>query len=298
MVDMETLHSPYDGSAKPFGIGLARLDPATWIDVDHHFERYIQEKHRLTRERFDDVFVAEPGTEAAQQEVAELISAHLRDHCAPDNSAGQSATPAGPDGKTLPVLHQAAFQVQEDLVLMRKGEAGWRLAAASVCFPSSWTLSEKFGRVMEDIHAPVPGFSSGTRNAALITRIFDNLQVDMPVLRWNWSVYGDDRLFHPQSNDSSEGKFGPGPIARNIYLRLERQTLRRLHQSGDILFTIRIYNDPLERLETHPDGARLASAIADQVKTLSPAERAYKGLATEQQRLLDRLAMIEQNQTG
>jgi hypothetical protein len=132
----------------------------------------------------------------------------------------------------LPPLHQAALRVQEDLVLMRKGEAGWRLAAASVCFPSSWNLREKFRRPMHEIHAPVPGFAEGTRNAGLIERMFDNLRVDMPVVRWNWSVYGDPELFHPNTHETGEGRFGPGPVARNVYLRLERQTLRKLPEAA------------------------------------------------------------------
>ena len=41
---------------------------------------------------------------------------------------------------------------------MRRGEDGWRLAAGSLCFPSSWSLDEKFGRPLQEIHAPVPGF--------------------------------------------------------------------------------------------------------------------------------------------
>jgi hypothetical protein len=122
--------------------------------------------------------------------------------------------------------------------------------------------------------------------------MFDNLRVDMPVVRWNWSVYGDPELFHPNTHETGEGRFGPGPIARNVYLRLERQTLRKLPGSGDILFTIRIYIDPLSALESHPEGARLALAIADQVKALSPAERTYKGLATEHEKLLARLEMM------
>ena len=62
-------------------------------------------------------------------------------------------------------------------MLMRRGEDGWRLAAASLCFPSSWSLEEKFGRPLQDIHTPVPGFGRGTRTADIIHRIFDNLAV-------------------------------------------------------------------------------------------------------------------------
>lgn len=292
------LHTPYDGSAPPFAIGLARLDPETWLDIDSNLQSYIAEKHRLTRERYDDVFVAEPDTEDAQREVHDLIRAHLGDRFQPGEPASPDTALTAPDGAPLPILHRAALTVQEDLVLMRKGETGWRLAAASVCFPSSWTLREKFGRPMHEIHGPVPGFAKGTRNAGLIERMFDNLRLDLPVVRWNWSVYGDAELFHQHSHEVGEGRFGPGPIARNVYLRLERQTLRKLPESGDILFTIRIYIDPLTVLETHPEGAELALAIADQVKALSPAERAYKGLATEQDRLLARLAMIGASEPG
>lgn len=291
MTDMADLHTPYDGSSPPFTIGLSRLDPDSWLDIDHRLESYIAEKCRLTRDRFDDVFIAETGTEEAQREVADLISAHLCNRGIVTPSTASART----DDGTLPTLHRAALQVQEDLVLMRRGADGWRLAAASLCFPSSWSLHEKYGRPMHQIHAPVPGFQQGSRNAGLIERMFDNLRPDMPVMRWNWSVYGDDRLFHPEGHEVGPGRFGSGPVADNVYLRLERQTLSKLPASGDILFTIRIYVDPLERLERHPEGTTLATAIADQVKALSPAERAYKGLAKEQNRLLARLAMIGQS---
>ncbi|EDQ31448.1 Protein of unknown function (DUF3445) [Hoeflea phototrophica DFL-43] len=298
MTDKPDLHTPYDGSAPPFAIGLARLDPETWLDIDSNLPSYIAEKHRLTRERYEDVFVAEPGTEDAQREVHDLIRSHLGGRFPSAGPTPPGTALTAPDGTPLPLLHQAALGVQEDLVLMRKGETGWLLAAASVCFPSSWNLREKFGHPMHIIHGPVPGFAQGTRNAGLIERMFDNLRVDMPVVRWNWSVYGDAELFHQHGHEKGEGRFGPGPIASNVYLRLERQTLRKLPESGDIVFTIRIYIDPLTVLETHPEGPRLASAIADQVKALSPAERAYKGLATEQERLLTRLARIGASEPG
>ncbi|TIU52784.1 MAG: DUF3445 domain-containing protein, partial [Mesorhizobium sp.] len=62
-------------------------------------------------------------------------------------------------------LVQASLLVQEDLILMRRDESGWRLAAGSLCFPSSWSLLEKFGKPLQQIHAPVPGFGPGTRPA-------------------------------------------------------------------------------------------------------------------------------------
>ncbi|TGQ25043.1 heme-dependent oxidative N-demethylase subunit alpha family protein, partial [Mesorhizobium sp. M4B.F.Ca.ET.214.01.1.1] len=73
-------------------------------------------------------------------------------------------------------LVAASLLVQEDLILMRRDVSGWRLAAGSLCFPSSWALTEKFGKPLQQIHAPVPGFGPGTRPADLINRMFDGLQ--------------------------------------------------------------------------------------------------------------------------
>ncbi|HZY68189.1 MAG TPA: DUF3445 domain-containing protein, partial [Devosia sp.] len=200
-----------------------------------------------------------------------------------------------PAGRRVPLdaappLWTAARLVQEDLVLMRRGEHGWRLAAAAVCFPSSWMLREKIGRSMHEVHGPVPGFGGGSRNAELINRMFSNMRLGDVSVRWNWSLYGDAELFHP--HNSPPRRFGAGESAANVFLRVERQTLRALPESGDIIFTIRIHLDPLTALEQHSDAKRIAAVLAEQVRTLNPEQLDYKGLTLERDRLLLRLAAI------
>lgn len=291
--------TPYDGSSKLFQIGVKPLGPAEWIDVDAHLPAFLDEKARVNAAHPAEVFLAEPGTETAQTEVLALLAAHLPQRF-PDvyRRSGEAIeiVPAGRsvalDAPGLAPLQVAARLVQEDLVLLRKGEAGWRLAAASLCFPSSWALREKFGRPMHEIHRPVPGFGEGTRNAQLIERMFDHLRPEMPVLRWNWSLYGDDALFHPESADPSARRFGAGVRAENVFLRVERQTLRRLPQSGDILFTIRIHLDPLAALERQPEAPRIAAALIEQLLALTAEQLDYKGLTVERDRLVARLGEI------
>jgi hypothetical protein len=145
---------------------------------------------------------------------------------------------------------------------------------------------------MHTVHDPVPDFGPGTRNAALIERMFDHLRPDTPVLRWNWSVYGDDALFHPTAADPTHRRFGAAERPENIFMRVERQTLRRLPETGDILFTIRIHVDPLATLEAQPDAPAIATALIEQLRALTPAQLAYKGLTLERDRLLARLAEI------
>ena len=146
-------HTPYDGSSKLFTIGLRPLDFANWIEIDDAFDFQLAEKRRIHAEHAAQVFVAEPGSEDAQDEVLALLEKHLPARF-PDRyrEAGNGLTVAGHpelDGPgALPALHRASLLVQEDLIIMRRGDDGWRLAAGALCFPSSWRLVEKFGRPM------------------------------------------------------------------------------------------------------------------------------------------------------
>jgi dimethylamine monooxygenase subunit A len=286
------IHTPYDGSAKPFTIGLRQLDVREWIDVDEHFDRYIAEKRRLYHLETDHVLAAETGTEDAQAEVLVMLQEHLRKYdLKPFSTDACEKSIRSSEPLSWP-LAQAGLLVQEDLVVMRKSTQGWRLVAASLCFPSAWNLREKFGKPLHEVHGPVPGFNEGTRNASMIERMFDNLPPERPVLRWNWSLYGEDTLYSPATEHGLKKRFGDGDIAGRVHLRLERQTLTKLQSSGDILFTIRIYIDPLEVLRNHIDGAELALAIDAQLQGMSDAEINYKGLAHERQRLSKRLMNI------
>lgn len=134
------LRTPYDGSSRLFQIGLKPLDPAQWIDMDARLPADLAEKARLATTHWRDIFAAEPDTAAAQAEVLALLAAHLPqrwpEHYRLSGAVMEVMGRRVPlDG--APPLWTAALLVQEDLVLMRRGEAGWRLAAAALCFPSS-----------------------------------------------------------------------------------------------------------------------------------------------------------------
>jgi hypothetical protein len=293
-------HTPYDGSSKLFSIGLKPLDPADWIEVDDHLLPYLAEKRRLYAEIPERVFVEEDGTRDAQQEVLELLGAHLPERF-PDTyrrtAAGVEAVGAEshftiPSGLGDAPLVAASLLIQEDLILMRRNDSGWRLVAGSLCFPSSWLLVEKFGRPLQEIHAPVPGFGPGTRPAELINRMFDGLQ-GQAVERYNWSIQSDNALYHPLSDlqrtdraTNRPSRFPDGDVGAHAFIRVERQTLRKLPVTCDILFTIRIHLDPLAVLARHPDRAKLAASFAAQLEALDLAQLDYKGLTSDRDRLI------------
>lgn len=298
MVSTPLKHTPYDGSSKPFTIGLTQLPEAEWLEEDHNLIAYIDEKLNLYRTLQDKVLVQDEGTEGAQREVLSLVRYHLLKHypslyqCTDDVMTVAGQRQVDLKNATLSPLARAALLVQEDLVLMRKSAEGWKLCAASLCFPSAWSLLEKFKKPLNEIHRPVPGFGAGTRNAGLIERMFDNLDPARLVLRWNWSLHGDAALYHPHSNSGLGPRFGEGDMRGRVWLRLERQTLRKLLRSGDILFTIRIHLNPIEMLEGHPHRAVLAQSLNEQLAGLTADEADYKGISAERARLASRLQEI------
>lgn len=293
-------HTPYDGSSKPFAIGLKPIGFERWIEIDAHYPAYLQEKRRLYAQVPEKVFVAEPGTEAAQQEVSDLIAGHLHRHF-PNLPAVPLPEPAGNALREQP-LYRASLRVQEDLILMRHGETGWRLAAGSLCFPSSWSLREKFGRPLEQIHVPVPGFGPGSRPDLLIARMFDALSPEQLMERYNWSIQAGDALYLPLSDEARDeraasrpSKFPDGDLAARAFIRVERQTLRKLPSSRDVLFTIRIHLDPLKVLAGHPERARLASSFAAQLAALDEEQLDYKGMTADRDRLVEHLLSMTDN---
>ncbi|MEZ2128320.1 MULTISPECIES: DUF3445 domain-containing protein [unclassified Sinorhizobium] len=282
-------YTPYDGSAKPFTIGLMPLDPSRWIEPDEELGRYLTEKQHLLAGHREEIFVAGSDTDAAQQECLELLVDHLcNQHSDIYQRRGNMIDVLDhlvDLSDPTPPLLKAGSLIADDLVLMRRKEAGWHLVAGHVAFPSSWSLREKFARPLQAIHADVPGFSEGTRNATLITRIFDNLQVTQPVERLNWSINRTDDLFLPVSKHSLPEAPSSFSLSER-FVRVERQTLRKLPVSGDIVFTIRVYVDPIAALKHHPEASRLAVAFADQIGALTDDQLGYKNLHSQRDRLV------------
>jgi hypothetical protein len=302
----ETLtHTPYDGSSQPFTIGLKPLDPHEWIEIDGDLENYLAEKDRLYGTLPEKVFVEEADTGEAQREILDALVAYLPERFPETYRRIGDAIEIPALGRRIalnaaetPPLRTASLLVPEDLILMRKGDNGWRLAAGSLCFPSSWSLTEKFGKPLHDIHEPVPGFGPGTRPAELIERMFDRLQ-GQAVERFNWSLQAGDALYHPISQRQridratmQPSKFSEDEIAAQAFIRVERQTLRKLPKSQDILFTIRIYLNPLSMLGKHPERATLAASFAGQLAGLEQAQLDYKGLSADRDRLVAVLSQM------
>ncbi|MEM9034733.1 MAG: DUF3445 domain-containing protein [Actinomycetota bacterium] len=241
-------------------LGTRALGGRPWLVTDDRAAVELELKARLRRDQPGEVFAAEPGTESAGDEVRRLV-------------LGPDAAPI--DGDPHP-LDDAGSRVQEDLCLMRRRADGWYLAAGSVCFPSRWRLRDKLGRHVTAVHGPVDGYAEGL--AARVDRLFDRLG-ERPVLRRNWFVHPDPALFQPDRPVGGDPVVVGAEALDELHCRSERQTLRRLPESGMILFTIRIQQAPLRELVADP--ARRA-AFAHLLAEGPVADLSHRGLSPAQ----------------
>jgi hypothetical protein len=277
-------YAPFKDGPFRLAMGLFPLELHDWIEPDEHMAVELAEKERLLRERPHEVFASLPEAAEGSAETLALLVEHLLARFPTlyereGDVLRNLVTQQGWDlAKTeLHPLDLAGRLVQEDLCLMKQavGSDVYCLVAASLCFPTRWRLLEKLGRPLNTIHAPIPGYEE--QLASTMDRYFDRLKVDKPVWRANWSLIDDPTLFQP----TGHGRKGHNPditaenAGEKIWLRMERQTLRRLPRSQDILFTIRVYVRPLREFTARPDRA---ATLAAAIRALPEPMRLYKSL--------------------
>ena len=227
-----------------FSLGLQPIREDEWLSArsDSHAAELALKAALLdgpvTR---SNVLAALPGSETAQLELLEHIQSWTRLH-------GESTCLSSVDGK-MSALERGARLVTEDVLLLEsRGQDGWVLTAACVCFPSRWDLSDKIGRSMEVIHSPVPGLN--TKLGLKINSLFTTLAAGKVVARMNSDVMDSPDLYQPAGFEADLAcRIERGELAEvnldnageRLLLRLERQTLRRLPRSRAIAFTIKTY---------------------------------------------------------
>ena len=270
-------------------MGLHALEPGQWLDAGPDAAQQMAERRRLLAERPDEVVAALPESLPAQQELFALVREHLPRHHPDRWQRDGAALVDRISGERIPSdpaapLMTLGRMVQEDFCLMQKSPAGYRLTAAVLCFPTHWRLADKLGHPLDVIHAPVPDFAA--RLARPVDRFFAALQVERPVWRVNWSIVDTPELFRPPELRRRRRAIDPAHAGEQLWLRVERQTLRRLPGCGDVVFGIRNYVEPLGEVTRTPEVAR---ALALRVREMPADMASYKGLATIREPLLDYL---------
>ncbi len=147
-------------------------------------------------------------------------------------------------------LPEAALACHEDLCLLtqRPGEEVYRLIGAAVAWPSDWHPAEKIGLPLRALHAPIAGYEE--QLATGVDRFMETLRPGPIYARANWFIAatGERRWLPDRPPAEAFAHVTPQNAGSTLFVRSERQTLRRLPETGAILFGIGIYVEPLGKL--------------------------------------------------
>lgn len=244
-----------------FRLTLRRSDPRTFFAPTADGPAMLAERTKWLAQSPHDYVVMTSGARAGWAEFVELASGWT----------GQSvaADPAEMGG-----------QLEPDVVLLSRDESGvFRVSGGVVVFPSHWSLPEKIGLTLLEVHGVVPGLNEAIGPA--INTYLDKIKPGFAAGRPNWGLAATAAWnLHP---DVKAPRLVAGLRADQMWLRIERQMLTPLPRSGDVLFGIRIERIRLDHVLSDPE---VRSRFHRTVATMPLAVAAYKGLTEVRSELL------------
>ena len=273
---------PIDGKPFRLNMGLRSLEPQFWLEAGNDLAAQIPERIELASSVPDVVYQELPGYEGAVQEligriIENLKEFHDRDYSFTSNTVRHIPTDTLVSLTCEDVLLQISTIIGEDLVVLSREDEEWKIVAGAVLFPSRWKLSEKIGKGMDAVHAPVPGYESAL--APYMTATFDKIGVGRPVWRKNWSLHSTEDLHQPTSIHEQVRP-------EDYWWRTERQTLTRSQEGEFLYFTIRNRAEPLVWIK---ENAQSALEFSKTLESFSPETIEYKGLQSDHQVIIDYL---------
>ena len=209
-----------------------------WLQIDEAYAAQMRRRDELIAEHTDLVHQIMPHAVPAAQELLDQVLALTPEIKVED---GVATRPNGVQvnlDRKKPMLTLGRL-VQEDFLIHELQGDAHVLVAAILCFPASWTLAEKFGKSIKDIHAPVDEFDARIETA--VERMFTTIRPEQPMKRHNALRYSDPELFHPKRGSDTNRE-------RGRFIRSERQTLVRLPKTRSVVFSVHTYQVREENL--------------------------------------------------
>ncbi len=215
--------------------GVQPLATEDWLIRDDAFDAQMQLRDHLISSRPEEVRALLPRARAAANECFETVIEALKHD---EGYIVEKGAVTRPDGVRVTLdldepLCTLGRLIQADLCLMEPEKNGHVLTGAILCFPAHWTLAEKLGRPLSAIHSPVAEYDDNLEKR--VQRLFDGMKAETLLWRSNAILYEDAQLFAPKSE-------GTPDISASLdaarYVRSERQVLRKLPESGAVVFSI------------------------------------------------------------
>ncbi|MDW3095768.1 MAG: DUF3445 domain-containing protein [Gammaproteobacteria bacterium] len=275
---------PFNGSKNRLRLGLTSIPESEWIQYEKDLPERIAQKKKLIYEQPNRVIQYSDESLSAQRELLQNIISYLAKYKSDLFILNDSSITSYTEGITYEFekyknnpLELISYLVADDFCLLEKFNDDYRLVAGSVCSPTYWELSEKIGKPMKDVHAPIPNLED--RIGHMIRHFFSGLNTDVYYQRSNWFIMSnsDLTLFKDDSNPDKEiNNLNISNIEDKLFLRSERQTFRKLSKTKNIAFGIKIYVSPLSILKKH---TLIAEDLIQGLNTMSVDQKEIMGVS-------------------
>ncbi|MFT6763572.1 MAG: hypothetical protein ACJAXA_002233 [Candidatus Aldehydirespiratoraceae bacterium] len=256
-------------------LGARPLDLANWIEFGSDADGpagWIAEKATVLDAHHATAFAAIDGIEAEGSEVADALVDHLATH-APDRNRALDPT--------LHPLEAVSRLVPEDLLVMVERDGQLVFGGGSVCFPNRWHLPSKLGLTMSEVHSPVSRLNNQLEQG--VDSFLNRLRPGRSFWRLGWGIIDVPDGYTPPDGSGPARPNDPQPV--DLFVRVERETLRRFPNTNCVLFTIRTYIAPMRSVLADQESA---VALAAALRAMTSDVREYKDLIA----LADPLAAV------
>jgi dimethylamine monooxygenase subunit A len=268
----DPVYRPYRWAAADFQLGLRPMKPDEWIIVGpDHVEVMRQKQLRLTQHR-RHYYRSLPSSLPAQRELRDsvvdhLVTAHSPHFIRTGRTVKSVVTGADIDlnDETCEPLLQLGELIEEDFMLLEDVEGALQITAASNAYSSSGRLVSSVGRDMAFAHAPVPGLTD--KLGPKIDRVLGAVHAATPCERFNWLLTPMASIFFPHEDPHAANaaamhsicealRHNPGRAGELLWIRVERQTLRRLPVSKAVAFSLHTFSHPLASIQSDIESVR------------------------------------------
>lgn len=231
-----------------------------WMEKGQVGAAVLEERQRWLGDAGPQAFFWGPGAEVVWTELTPMWGAGLRELVLETGLPEEQA-------------RRVAMNWAPDFLLLRRSGPGepLRWVGGSVCAASGWDPTEKLGKTVMEIHAPVPGLNEGL--GARVDRFLEGLKPGEIWERENWGLAASGELnLHPALGRARASEVGR---LDDLWFRLEEQAFVALPGGVGVVFLIHVRTWPLaEVLELTGD----RDAFGRMLTSMSPEIREYKGL--------------------
>ncbi|KAI0168813.1 hypothetical protein BJ166DRAFT_481261 [Pestalotiopsis sp. NC0098] len=267
-------------------MGVRTVSPCELITIDCNYLSRIQLRQETLRDHTDKVLGCLPAGVKPVQEVYEYL---LNDYLPVRyptmfskekkfmNHVTNVPLPLQSPSDPLEAFRLLGQTIEDDLFILQQEPEGHRCVGAMCTSPAGFDPSEKIGKLLKEIHEPVPAYE---KIGPSMERYFSRVEVGKNAVRTNWSITTSPVLLNYDTNHVKEGDVFEKDMDVDISqarLRVELQTLSRLPRTRALLFSFKTYTYSLEEVKSEGLGPQLADAVEGLKQGNAEGMWTYKG---------------------